>query len=213
MEDDSDTDVDITNCDGIVISNLEEKASEDDIKKILNGVALEDEVNVMTIHPTGSMRSKIVKNVNSSKIKMITRKIDQKMHMGRILHCRPHVPVSPPSKHSTPATKKGTEVEVHAVKSVIPGLPMKDFEKAKKKTTGRKKAAKSKLPSVAIVNDERLDGFIFEESQSDTSGSEDEQFEDSVESLENKNQNQKKRTNSFAEFSPISQNTEMKKSK
>ena len=89
---------DITNCDGFVISNLEEDATIDDIKTIIKEAVPEDVIGKITIHPTGSMRSKIIKDVDIALVNRITQKIDNKSYKGRLLHCRPHVPVTPPKK-------------------------------------------------------------------------------------------------------------------
>ena len=96
--------VDITNCDGFVISNLEEEASIDDIKALMKGLAPDDAISSITVHPTGSTRSKIIKDIDPAIVNMITRKIDNKSFKGRLLHCRPHVPVSPPAKKKDEAS-------------------------------------------------------------------------------------------------------------
>ena len=73
-----------------------------------------EDLESMTVHPTGSTRSKIIKDVNISLIKKITKKIDSKSFKGRLLHCRPHVPVSPPKKesiHIIPAEENHAKVD------------------------------------------------------------------------------------------------------
>ena len=63
--------------------------------------------------------------------------------------------------------------------------------------------------------DERLAGFVFEDYDNAglaVSETEDEEFEDSVETIEQSDV-KKKRTNSAAELSPIGQNTDQKKGK
>ena len=91
---------DITNCDGFVISNLDEDSTIDDIKSILKNAATDEAIAEMTVHPTGSTRSKIIKNFDPALVNMITKKIDSKSYKGRMLHCRPHVPVSPDKKEN-----------------------------------------------------------------------------------------------------------------
>ena len=154
---------DITNCDGFVISNLDEEASIDDIKIILKGIAADDAISGISIHPTGSTRSKIVKDIDPTLVTKITKKIDNKSYKGRLLHCRPHVPVSPPPKKSdkpvvvvTESKAENTEPEKakqsedekvegdEASKNAIPGLSPKEIKKAKKKADRIKKKEESK---------------------------------------------------------------------
>ena len=161
----------VTNCDGFVISNLDEETTVEDIKTILKGTATEEAIAGLTVHPTGSTRSKIIKDIDPALVNIITKKIDSKSYKGRLLHCRPHVPVSPSKKENNkeePATadfdkkdvvnkqgppntieptnekeKKDNEDE-DTSKSAIPGLTQKDLDKAKKKKEKLEKAAKKK---------------------------------------------------------------------
>ena len=163
---------DITNCDGIVISNLEEDATLEDIKLILEKTVPDDDIAKITFHPTGSTRSKIVKNIDISLVRRIAKKVDNKSFKGRLLHCRPHVPVSPPKlkpvpadpDEPTPSEIKATtnEVEPTPTKvneaktenpsvpekenplSTIPGLPQKDIERANRKQENKKKKEERK---------------------------------------------------------------------
>ena len=96
--DEDENDTNITNCDGFVISNLEEETTIDDLKLMLKGVTTDDVISGISMHPTGSMRSKIIKDIDPALANKISKKIDNKSYKGRLLHCRPHVPVSPPSK-------------------------------------------------------------------------------------------------------------------
>ena len=89
-------DANISNCDGFVISNLEENSTTEDIKAIIKGSVPDEALQVITVHPTGSTRNKIIKDIEISLVKTITRKIDNKSFKGRLLHCRPHVPITPP---------------------------------------------------------------------------------------------------------------------
>ena len=193
----------------------------------------------MTVHPTGSTRSKIIKNFDPALVNMITKKIDSKSYKGRMLHCRPHVPVSPDKKENQVEIGKDdtdqkdvlkkqesnnpglVEAELSPVKdkkeieskkseetdtskSTIPGLSLKDIEKAKKKKNDKsKKEAKKKeekqnqtknkekdkkvdeLTQHDFMNsttkDEKLADFVFDSFPD----SEEEVFEDSVEALPN----------------------------
>ena len=99
----------ITNCDGFVISNLDEDTTVDEIKLILKGTASEEEIAGISVHPTGSTRSKIIKDIDPKLVNMITKKVESKSFKGRLLHCRPHVPVTPPKKKTENDNKEPME--------------------------------------------------------------------------------------------------------
>ena len=88
----------VTNCDGFVISNLDEDITIEEIKLILKGAAKDEDIDGISVHPTGSTRSKIIKDIDPTLVNRITKKVDSKSFKGRLLHCRPHVPVTPPKK-------------------------------------------------------------------------------------------------------------------
>ena len=75
---------------------MEEDATIEDIKAIIKGSIPEEPLEEITVHPTGSMRSKIIKDVDPSLVSAITKKVENKSFKGRLLHCRPHVPITPP---------------------------------------------------------------------------------------------------------------------
>ena len=68
----------IEGCVGLVIDNLEEDATNEDIKTILKKACSEDILNTCSIHPSGSLRSKIVKFPNTDIIPSIAKKVYQK---------------------------------------------------------------------------------------------------------------------------------------
>ena len=222
---------DISNCDGFVISNLEEDASIEEIKRIIKGAAPDSDIAGITVHPTGSTRSKIVKDINPVLVKNISKKIENKSYKGRLLHCRPHVPISPPSKKIPGTMNKDTKTvtKPDSDRSEIPGLAQKDVEKAKKKAEKLKKKEITKerkerkrsdkvetqkpvsnmTTSDFLLNstgiDDKLEGFVFGDSS-------EEEFEDSVEihqkeeadiNAESKTPVKGKRSNSSAELSPL----------
>jgi hypothetical protein len=164
---------DVTNCDGFVISNLEEDATLEDIKEIMKELVPEDALERITVHPTGSIRSKIIKDVDIALVNRITKKVDNKSYKGRLLHCRPHVPVTPPKKDpiqsstkepetiaevdtAKPSTSEAKETDepktpvkekliLEKQQSIIPGLLQAEIEKAlKKKETQKKKQERRK---------------------------------------------------------------------
>ena len=84
-------------CDGLIIDNVPEDITDEDITRILESAVLNSAEGV-TIQPTGSLKSKLIKNVNFSNIPILMRKIEGKNYQGKTLHCKPHVPVTPPKK-------------------------------------------------------------------------------------------------------------------
>ena len=84
-EDDDIEDLDFSNCDRVVISNHGENATDHDVRQVLKSVVAKKELSVVTIHPTGSTSSKIVKDVNPDKITVLTNQINKKIFMGRKL--------------------------------------------------------------------------------------------------------------------------------
>ena len=81
-----------------MISNQEENISVDEIKKTMKGIESDKDIAGISVHPTGSTRSKIIKDIHPVLVKNITKRIENKSYKGRLLHCKPHVPVSPPNK-------------------------------------------------------------------------------------------------------------------
>ena len=96
--DEETTATNVTNCDGFVISNLDEDITIEEIKLILKGAAKDEDIDGISVHPTGSTRSKIIKDIDPTLVNRITKKVDSKSFKGILLHCCPHVPVSPPKK-------------------------------------------------------------------------------------------------------------------
>ena len=88
---------DFPNCDGIIIDNLPEDITEENISELLESAVLNSGDGI-TIHPTGSLRGKLVKNVKIESISTLIKIIDKKSLKGRTLHCKPHIPATPPKK-------------------------------------------------------------------------------------------------------------------
>ena len=165
---------DDTKVDGITLDNLKENCTEEDVKTILSKVCNEEQLKMLSIHPMGSTKSKLVKCDDPKLIMSIGQKIDKKIHEGKMIYSRPHVPVTPPK--TTPADfhpagtsdPKTTDSAITPPKpdeiksnidtndkptSTIPGLPQSVIEKAtktekekieKQKKKVRQKAAKLK---------------------------------------------------------------------
>ena len=135
--------VDISNCDGFVLSNLEEDTTVDDIKTIMKGSVPDEALEAITVHPTGSTRSKIVKDVDPSLVNTITRNVDKKSYKGRLLHSRPHVPITPPkamvvtddANDEERDSAEEVETEDKSPASVIPDTPAAPLSEDTEKET------------------------------------------------------------------------------
>ena len=86
----------ITGCTGIVLDNLEEDMTFDDIKAILKKVCPGEDLESCTLQPTGSLRSKIVENLEVNLIPKIAKKVDKTSFKGRMIYSKPFVPRTPP---------------------------------------------------------------------------------------------------------------------
>ena len=102
-----DNEADVTNCDGMVLSNLDENCTVEDIKKILKESLNEADLETIPVHPAGSTRSKLIKDIMDN-IGSIARKIDGKSFNGSLLHCRPHVPISPVKQNNAKVKQRKT---------------------------------------------------------------------------------------------------------
>ena len=83
------------NCDGLILSNLPEDISDNNIKRMINSAVLNsaDEVSIL---PSGNSRSRLIKNLDLSYLPEVMKKMDNKSFDGHLIHCRPHVPVTQP---------------------------------------------------------------------------------------------------------------------
>ena len=172
----------------------------------------DDVLSKISIHPTGSTRSKIVKDVDVSHAMSIARKLDSKSFKGRLLHCRPHVPLSPPktqnnptksieiktleepSKAVTAETDEPVDIEsksqnpliVEEQQSIIPGLLQKEVDQATKKQENKKKKQERRKQRVENKDKETkspLDFTNIADLFEFDDASEEATFEDSVEDV------------------------------
>ena len=74
--------------DGIIINNLSEYVSNDDVKALVEGISLNSSENV-SIHPTGSARGRIIKDVDINLVSMFVNKYDNKSFKGKIIMSQP----------------------------------------------------------------------------------------------------------------------------
>ena len=129
------------NCDGIILSNLPDDITNTEIEKILDSVVLNSSDGI-SILQEGSTRSRLVQNIALADISEMVRKIEHKSIRGNIIHCRPHVPATPPPKESIVAENSVGKVVSKADSSKIyekvqvayqiPGLSEKEMQKALK---------------------------------------------------------------------------------
>ena len=183
----------IEGCVGLVIDNLEEDATNEDVKTILKKACSEDILNTCSIHPSGSLRSKIVKFPNTDIIPSIAKKVDQKSFRGRMVYCKAFVPKTPPKENKTAASEEtsnspnkdnssgkvnGSPTSASA-EQAIPGLPEEDRVKALKSKVKEKKEKKSKKKeskeSLDIKNLSQKD-FLISNGKGETSDDAHDQF-------------------------------------
>ena len=138
------------NCDGFVLSkpldDMTDAAIEEMIDKaVLNG---SDEVSII---PSETLRNRFVKTQNKSLIQKVVNKMYNKSIIGRLIHCRPHVPATPPKPAASDSNDakneddeqievKITEATPKQTKNTIPGLS----EDARKSAEKKKKSAAAK---------------------------------------------------------------------
>ena len=142
----------IEGCDGLVLDNLEENTTLEDIKSILKNVCSEENLISCTLDPAGSLRSKILKDLDTSLIPSIAKKMDKQSYKGRLIYCKPYVPKTPEkeAKQERDPSIKDLEKKDEAStisKQVIPGLPEDKRIKKKKKKEKKPKPVKSKSTS------------------------------------------------------------------
>ena len=101
----------ISNCDRFVISNLGENVCDEDVKEVLKDVMAEKQLLELSVHPTGSTSSKIIKDVDPGEITKITKLINNKVFKGRKLYCKPHVPMTPPKIRNKKKSKNLNSTE------------------------------------------------------------------------------------------------------
>ena len=162
---------DFPSCDGIVVANLPEDITNEAIEKMVEKVGLSC-TNQISILPAGSSRCRLIKTNDKNLISELVVKMNNKSFQGRMLHCQPHVPVTPPkpindqevvisiaeSETEAVATKSENSVtEAVNINSkigvteatlkesnAIPGLTEAEMIKAKKSAEKRKKNAAAK---------------------------------------------------------------------
>ena len=143
------------NCDGILISNVPEDTTSTEIETILNSAVAGSTDNV-SILQAENVRSRLVKNVCLDKVLEIVKKVDHMSFKGNLLHCRPHVPATPPKgaeaaedeqvEKDNATIVKDNVVPTIKVVSDIPGLTVEAAKKALKAASKKqnKKAAKER---------------------------------------------------------------------
>ena len=138
------------NCDGIMISNLPEETENEEIKTIINSVVLNSTEGVSILQAENS-RSRLVKNIALEKVMTIVKGMDNQSFKGNIIHCRPHVPSTPPKPDPVveplvekEASKEKKETSTNGNPKVIPGITVEEMQKSEKSAKNNKKKAAEK---------------------------------------------------------------------
>ena len=146
------------NCDGVIINNLVEEATAQEVLDLLKEGIPEMEMKNLRIQIQENPRSRLITGINQDIITSISKKLNKKLIGGQMIHCHPHVPSSPPEAKSekaaenvashkegvTNVNKVNPEVKKAAVKPTIPGLPIEEMTKAQKKQRQKDKKQKEK---------------------------------------------------------------------
>ena len=140
------------NCDGILISNVPEDTTLLEIENLINS-ALLNSADGASILQEENPRSRLVQNIALDKVMQIIKKVDNRTFKGKVIHCRPHVPSTPPKEPLNVANNneennkkdesKSNDVAIPTieVRPAIPGLPDKDAKKALKAAQKQQKRA------------------------------------------------------------------------
>ena len=139
--------------DGLILSNLPEDISNEDLEELLEKHVLNcsDKITILSAE---SSRSRFIKTNDKDLISEFM-KMNNKTLRGRLVHCHPHIPATPPkpkaTANDTTEAKEDeptrcinvTEVTLKEP-STIPGLTEAEKVKAKKSAEKRKKSAAAK---------------------------------------------------------------------
>ena len=99
----------------------------------------------------GNTKSRLVTGLSKENVTPLSKKLDKKVVEGIMIHCKPHVPSTPPEPTSNPTDKatiivsidKPSPIVTGTPKQVIPGMPetdrLKHLKKQKKKENRRKR--------------------------------------------------------------------------
>ena len=169
--------------DGVVLSNINENATENDIKMLLKLGLDDQDIEGVDIKETGNKRSRIVTGIAKEKIAHLSKKLEKKVVDGTMVHCKPHVPSTPPKPNeSIPAAENDAAnvdnpvpndakidnpgPNVTSPKQVIPGLSederLKHLKETKKpnKSKPKKKGDKKKEPKEMKITKLSLNDFL-----------------------------------------------------
>ena len=90
--------------DGIVLDNLKENMTDEEVRNILALKCPAEDLSDVTIHPLGSSKSKLIKDIKSSILQSIVNKVNGSVIDGTQVHCHLHVPVTPPKPNPETTT-------------------------------------------------------------------------------------------------------------
>ena len=132
--------------DGIVLTNIEENTTEEDIKHLLRAGMEETDIEKVIIEKMGNNKSRLITSLPSVNITPLSKMLNRKVVNGNMIHCKPHVPKSPPTAKPVEETTATTATD----------------DKPKEKETGARKKEKSNpnqlipgLPEVLRVKKKR----------------------------------------------------------
>ena len=179
-EENEEEDVEIhDNCDGVVLTNIKENSTKEDIQELLKGIIDDDALDKISVHPTGSFTRKVVKDITRENVAKIIKGTNKKIHNGKTVYCQQNVKVTPEKPVKTDETQVENEnlersktVESTATPSDtgnkprtiptgtrnrnIPGLPEEEIKKSRDKQRRKEEKAKKKAMEAGKAQNKSL---------------------------------------------------------
>ena len=156
VEDETEPSNSLSECDGIVLSNIEESVEEKAIKDLLK-VECNVDVPDVKVEKTGKNgRSRLIIGLTVSSISHVCKKLNKKLFGGKIIHCKPRVPYTPP--RANPANKSPKKDEDEETETgptnTIPGLAsnVSKNQRKKQKKREQKKETLSKASDLKTAD-------------------------------------------------------------
>ena len=152
----------LVDCDGIILSNIEESVEEEAIKDLIKEECNLDVNDDVKVEITGkNKRSRLIVGLPMSSISNVCKILNKKLFGGKIIHCKPRVPCTPPRANANPTDKSpkkdgGAE---NGPTNNIPGLALSKSQRRKlKKRETKTEAVTKALDAEFVFSDEESNG-------------------------------------------------------
>ena len=154
IEFESEPSTQLVDCDSIVLSNIEESVEEEVIKDLIKvecNIDVNDDVKVEIIGK--NKRSRLIVGLPMSSIGDICKILNRKLFWGKIIHCKPRVPCTPPRANPTNKSPK----KDGGPTNIIPGLVLSKSQRKKLKKKEMRTETKD-LEEDFVFSEEELIG-------------------------------------------------------